>query len=342
MVERLIIVGATGKVGSTFFRILDERKILKFNHIYALASSRSSGSIVGFGSDKIAVKNIDEFQFKKGDLVLMSAGSDVSKKYAPIITDCGGFLIDNSSHFRTDYDIPLIVPEVNGDDIFKISSRKIVANPNCVAIQCCLPLDILNKYQKITNIVCSTYQSTSGAGRVAMNELFERSKSLFQGVESRGNAKQSKYPKDISFNCIPQIGKFDENGNTDEEVKIAREMIKILNTQANIAVTCVRVPVFNCHGVSLFVEFEEEVDEEEVFELLGEGHNGLVLLDRRQDGGYMTQSECSSSDNVFVSRLRYGYNKKSLMMWVVADNIRKGAALNAIQIAELLQEKNII
>ncbi|MDP6474852.1 MAG: aspartate-semialdehyde dehydrogenase [Alphaproteobacteria bacterium] len=329
---RVAVVGATGNVGREILGVLSERGF-PADEVVALASRQSVGKEVSFGDDiTLAVQALEDFDFSGIDFGLFSPGSAVSRKHAPRAADSGCVVIDNTSEFRMDEDVPLIVPEVNGEALADFRLRNIIANPNCSTIQMVMALKPLQDLAPIKRIVVSTYQSVSGAGKGAMDELFDHTRAIFMN-----DRKQPKtFAKTIAFNVIPQIDSFMDDGSTREETKMVRETQKILDPDIAVSATCVRVPTFVGHAEAVNVEFHDRLDEEEARRALGEAP-GVVVLDERGDGGYVTPSECVGEDATFVSRIRndptvpYG-----LAMWVVADNLRKGAALNAVQIAEEL------
>jgi aspartate-semialdehyde dehydrogenase len=327
---RVAVVGATGNVGREMLSILDERKF-PVDEIFALASSKSKGNTVGFGKKEIIVEDLSEFDFSKADIALFSAGGKISSEYAPKAADKGCVVIDNSSKFRMDEDIPLIVPEVNADQIPDYKERKIIANPNCSTIQMVVALKPLYDLSKIKRVIVSSYQSTSGAGKEAMEELFEQTKGIF----SNSPVDPNIFQKQISFNVIPQIGSFESSGYTEEEEKMINETKKILDPNINVSATCVRVPTFIGHAESINIEFEEYVSSEDAVKALSDAPGCNVESFGSEE--YMTPVECVGDDATFISRVRNDDSiKNGLNLWVVSDNLRKGAALNAIQIAEIL------
>ncbi|OIO60141.1 MAG: aspartate-semialdehyde dehydrogenase [Alphaproteobacteria bacterium CG_4_10_14_0_2_um_filter_63_37] len=327
----IAVLGATGAVGETVFRILEERNF-PVGKLYPLASSRSAGGEITFRNEEITVLDAAEFDWSQVKVAIFSAGGSVSAEYAPKAAAAGCTVIDNTSHFRMDPDVPLVVPEVNPEQIFN-APRGIIANPNCSTIQMVVALKPLHDVNPIRRIVVSTYQATSGAGRSAMDELFEQTRALYTGEEM----KPKKFPKRIAFNCIPQIDSFLEDGYTKEEVKMMEETRKIMGTQAiRVTATTVRVPVFYGHAESVNVEFERPFDPNEARAVLSAA-DGVVVMDAPQMGLYPTQADCGGTDPVYVGRLRNDPSHENcLNMWIVADNLRKGAALNAVQIAEIL------
>ena len=330
----LAVVGATGNVGREILNILEQRSF-PIKKIHAIASKKSEGIKLSYGDDKeITVEDIDNFNFKSVDIVLSSPGSNVSKKFVPIATKAGSIVIDNTSHFRMNKDIPLIVPEVNPEDLKSFKKKKVIANPNCSTIQMVIALKPIDDLFNIKRVIVSTYQSTSGAGKLAMEELFHQTLDVYKNKPLKTNV----FPKRIAFNLIPHIDDFLESGDTKEEMKMINETQKIMGKSIEIFSTCVRVPVFVGHGESIFLETEKNIDLKKLVTKLKK-INGISLVDEKIDGGYVTPDESAGEDNVFLSRLRLGRNKKSLGLWVVADNLRKGAALNSVQIAELLIKK---
>ncbi|MEL0246377.1 MAG: aspartate-semialdehyde dehydrogenase [Alphaproteobacteria bacterium] len=329
----IAVVGATGNVGREILNILDFRKF-PVNKIFALASSKSEGTKIVYGNDKeITVSNLEKFNFKEIDIVLSSAGSNISKKFSPKAVKEGSIIIDNTSYFRMEKNIPLIVPEVNPDDLNKYKKNKIIANPNCSTIQMVIALKPIHDLFKIKRIIVSTYQSTSGAGKTAMDELFHQTLDVYKNKP----LEPSFFSKRIAFNLIPHIDDFLDNGDTKEENKMIEETQKILNTKLEIFSTCVRVPVFVGHGESVYIETEKKINLKKAISAMKK-FPGLSVVNENIDGGYVTPDESAGEDDVFVSRIRVKDEKK-MGMWVVADNLRKGAALNTVQIAELLIKK---
>lgn len=330
----LAVVGATGNVGREILQILDQRKF-PINKLHALASNKSEGTKLMYGDDKeITVEALEKFDFKDIDIVLSSPGSQVSKKFVPVATKAGAIVVDNTSLFRMNKEIPLIVPEVNPDDLKFFKKKKIIANPNCSTIQMVIALKPIDDLFNIKKVTVSTYQSTSGAGKLAMEELFHQTLDVYKNKP----LKTSVFSKRIAFNIIPHIDEFLESGDTKEEMKMVNETQKILGKNIEIFSTCVRVPVFVGHGESIHLETEKNIDLKKLttkFKKI----NGISLVDEKIDGGYVTPDESAGQDDVFLSRLRLGRNKKSMGLWVVTDNLRKGAALNSVQIAELLIKK---
>ena len=335
---KVAVVGATGNVGREMLQILAERKF-PVDEAVALASSRSVGREVSFGDDQVLkVKDLATFDFKGVDFALSSPGSKVSAEYAPRAAKAGCVVIDNTSQFRMDPDVPLVVPEVNPEDLAWHTKRNIIANPNCSTIQMVVALKPLHDLAKIKRVVVSTYQSTSGAGKSAMDELFDQTKGIFVNQMK----KNEEFTKQIAFNVIPHIDVFMDDGSTKEEWKMSVETRKILDKDIQVHATCVRVPVFIGHGEAVNVEFSKPIDEKQAREALRNAP-GVVVVDHRADEGYVTPVECAGEDAVYVSRIRKDPTvKNGLSMWVVSDNLRKGAALNAVQIAEALVRKRLV
>ena len=333
---KVSILGATGNVGREFLSIIEERKF-PVEELFLLASPKSEGKKISFGKKEIKVLDLNKFDFKKCELVFSSAGSKVASEFGPKAANSGCFVIDNSSYFRMDPDVPLVVPEVNSQDL-KIIKKKIIANPNCSTIQMVMILKPLHDLFKIKRVVVSTYQSTSGAGRQQMDELFQQTKDIF----ANNQIQKKFFTKQIAFNVIPHIDSFLEDGQTKEEWKMQVETQKILDKNIQVSSTCVRVPVFVGHGESVNIEFEKEVSEDKLRETLKKSP-GVSVIDYRQDEGYVTPEECAGEDKVFVSRIRKDNTlKNGISLWIVADNLRKGAALNAIQIGEELIKKKVL
>ena len=333
---KVSILGATGNVGREFLSIIEERKF-PVEELFLLASHKSEGKKILFGKKEIKVLDLNKFDFKKCELVFSSAGSKVASEFGPKAANSGCFVIDNSSYFRMDPDVPLVVPEVNSQDL-KIIKKKIIANPNCSTIQMVMILKPLHDLFKIKRVVVSTYQSTSGAGRQQMDELFQQTKDIF----ANNQIQKKFFTKQIAFNVIPHIDSFLEDGQTKEEWKMQVETLKILDKNIQVSSTCVRVPVFVGHGESVNIEFEKEVSEDKLRETLKKSP-GVSVIDYRQDEGYVTPEECAGEDKVFVSRIRKDNTlKNGISLWIVADNLRKGAALNAIQIGEELIKKKVL
>ncbi len=335
---RVVVVGATGNVGREMLNILAEREF-PIDEIAAVASPRSHGSQVEFGDSgrMLKVHNIENFDFTGWDMALFAAGSGPTKIHAPRAAAAGCVVIDNSSLYRMDPDVPLVVPEVNPDAIDGYKAKNIIANPNCSTAQMVVVLKPLHDAAKIKRVVVSTYQSVSGAGKEGMDELFEQSRNIFVGDP----AVARKFTKQIAFNVIPHIDDFLDDGYTKEEWKMVVETKKILDPKIKITATCVRVPVFVGHSEAINIEFENEISATEVQELLREAP-GIMLIDKREDGGYVTPVECVGDYATFVSRVREDITvENGIALWCVSDNLRKGAALNAVQIAELLGRRHL-
>ena len=327
------VAGATGAVGEAMFDILQEREF-PINNIYALASERSEGKKVMLGSKAITVTDLANFDFKLADIALFSAGGAISAQFAPKAGESSCVVIDNTSHFRYDDDIPLIVPEVNSYKIKEYKNRNIIANPNCSTIQMLVALKPIYDAVGIKRITVSTYQAVSGSGATAVNELAKQTAELLNGRD----AECDVYPKQIAFNVLPHIDIFMDNGYTKEEMKMCWETQKIFGDEnINVSATCVRVPVFFGHSEAIQIETSDYIDEKQARSLL-EKAEGVTVIDERRDGGYPTAvHESAGSDPVFVGRIRKDISlKNGLNLWVVSDNVRKGAALNSIQIAEEL------
>ena len=333
---KVAVVGATGNVGREILNILDSRKF-PISHIYAIASSKSEGTKIVYGDDKeIEVISLENFKFKDIDFVLSSPGSKISEKFVPRAAKEGAIVIDNTSHFRMKKDVPLIVPEVNPEEVLNFK-KKIIANPNCSTIQMVVALKPIHDLFTIKKIIVSTYQSTSGAGKSAMDELFHQTLDVYKNKP----LKAKNFTKRIAFNLIPHIDKFLDDGSTKEEKKMIEETQKIFKSKIDIFSSCVRVPVFVGHGEAIYVETEKTVDLKKLISKIKKSP-GLSLVDKRIDGGYVTPDESAGEDEVFISRMRLGGKKNSIGLWVVADNLRKGAALNTVQIAELIIKKKVI
>ena len=331
------VVGATGNVGREMLAILAERSF-PADEVVALASRRSQGVEVSYGDRTLKVKALEHHDFSQTDICLMSAGSTVSKQWSPKIAAAGAVVIDNSSCWRYDIDVPLIVPEVNADAITGFRNRGIIANPNCSTAQLVIALKPLHDHAKIKRVVVSTYQSVSGAGKDAMDELFAQSKAVFTLDE----VEAKKFPKRIAFNVIPHIDVFMEDGYTKEEWKMLVETKKILDPKIKLTATCVRVPVFISHSEAVNVEFENPITPEEARDILRSAP-GCLVIDSHEPGGYVTPYEAAGEDATYISRIREDATvENGLAMWIVSDNLRKGAALNAIQIAECLVNRKLI
>jgi aspartate-semialdehyde dehydrogenase len=334
---KVAVVGATGNVGREMLNILEERAF-PADEVVALASRRSLGTEVSFGDKTLTVKALDHYDFSDVDICLMSAGGTVSKEWSPKIAAAGAVVIDNSSAWRYDSDVPLVVPEVNADAVAGFRKRGIIANPNCSTAQLVVALKPLHDKAKIKRVVVSTYQSVSGAGKEAMDELFSQTKAVF----TIGEIETKKFPKRIAFNLIPQIDTFMEDGFTKEEWKMMAETKKILDPKIKLVATCVRVPVFIGHSESVNIEFEEPISADEARAILRNAP-GCLVIDKHEPGGYATPYECAGEDATYISRIREDATvENGLVLWVVSDNLRKGAALNAIQIAESLINRKLI
>jgi aspartate-semialdehyde dehydrogenase len=334
---RVAVVGATGNVGHEMLNILAEREF-PVSEVTALASRRSMGREVSFGDRTLKVKDLEQHDFSKTDLALFSAGSAVAREWALRVADQGCVVIDNSSCWRYDAAVPLIVPEVNPDAVAGFAKRNIIANPNCSTSQLVVALKPLHDEAKIRRVVVSTYQSVSGAGKEAMDELFNQTK----GIYVNDPVKVEAFTKQIAFNVIPHIDDFMEDGSTKEEWKMVAETKKILDPSIKLTATCVRVPVFVGHAEAVNIEFENPISVEDAHEILREAP-GVLVVDKHEDGGYVTPVECVGDFATFVSRVREDITvENGLSLWVVSDNLRKGAALNTVQIAELLINRRLI
>jgi aspartate-semialdehyde dehydrogenase len=331
---KVAVVGATGNVGREMLQTLAAREF-PVDEVVALASERSVGKDVSFGEDEVLkCQDLAKFDFKGFDLALFSPGAKVSAVHAPRAAKAGCIVIDNTSQFRMDPDIPLVVPEVNPDAIAGYAKRNIIANPNCSTIQMVVALKPLHDFARIKRVVVATYQSVSGAGKEAMDELYNQTRAIYMAAP----IEKHKFPKQIAFNLIPQIDVFMEDGSTKEEWKMKVETKKILDPNIEVVATCVRAPVFVGHSEAVNVEFENPISVEDAFDALS-GAPGIIVEDRREPGGYITPVECVGDDATFVSRVRADPTvPHGLSLWVVSDNLRKGAALNAVQIAEHLVE----
>mgnify|MGYP000988296797 CR=1 FL=1 len=335
---RVVVVGATGNVGREMLNVLAEREF-PIEELAAVASPRSTGDEIEFGETgkMLRVRNIEHFDFTGWDMALFAAGSDVAKTYAPKAAAAGCVVIDNSSLYRMDPDVPLIVPEVNPDAIDGYKAKMIIANPNCSTAQMVVALKPLHDAARITRVVVATYQSVSGAGKQGMDELFEQSRNIFVG----DSADPKKFTKQIAFNVIPHIDSFLDDGSTKEEWKMVVETKKILDPKIKVTATCVRVPVFVGHSEAINLEFADEISASQAQKLLRDAP-GVMLVDKREDGGYITPIECVGDGATFVSRVREDPTvENGLSLWCVSDNLRKGAALNAVQIAELLGRRHL-
>jgi aspartate-semialdehyde dehydrogenase len=337
MSYNVAIVGATGNVGREMLSILDEREF-PVAEIFAIASRRSTGVDVSFGNKTLKCKDLATFDFSKCDIALMSAGGDVSKEWAPKIAAAGCVVIDNSSAWRYDIDVPLIVPEVNADAVKGFARKNIIANPNCSTAQLVVALKPLHDAATIKRVVVATYQSVSGAGKDAMDELWNQTKGIFV----TDTPEPEHFPKQIAFNVIPHIDSFMEDGSTREEWKMVAETKKILDPRIKLTATCVRVPVFVGHSEAVNIEFEKPISPEEARDILREAP-GLLVVDKREDGGYVTPVECVGDFATFVSRIREDVTvENGLNLWIVSDNLRKGAALNTVQIAETMINRGLL
>ena len=327
----IAVVGATGNVGREILSILNERNF-PVKKIFALASKKSDGKRIDFGSKKIKVQSLETFNFKNADIVLSSAGSAISESFIKKASDSGAITIDNTSCFRMDKDVPLIVPEVNVKEISKWKKKKIISNPNCSTIQLVTALKPIHDAFKIKRIIVSTYQSTSGAGKKAMDELFYQTLDVYKNK----NLKSDIFSKQIAFNVIPQIDVFLDDGKTKEEWKLIEETKKILDNKIKVFATCVRVPVFIGHALSVNIETQSSINEKKLNKVM-EDFEGINVIDNPSNNEYVTPDEIAGKDEVFVSRLRKDDSvKNGISLWIVADNLRKGAALNTVQIAEEL------
>ena len=334
---KVAVVGATGNVGREMLSILAEREF-PADEVVALASRKSQGTECSFGDKTLKVKALDTYDFSDVDICLMSAGGSVSKEWSPKIAAQGAVVIDNSSAWRMDPDVPLIVPEVNADAAAGFRKKGIIANPNCSTAQLVVALKPLHVKAKIKRVVVATYQSVSGAGKDAMDELFSQTKSVFTLDEM----ENKKFPKRIAFNLIPQIDVFMEDGYTKEEWKMNAETKKILDPKIKLTATCVRVPVFVSHSEAVNIEFENPISADEARNILRTAP-GCLVIDKREPGGYVTPYEAAGEDATYISRIREDVTvENGLEMWVVSDNLRKGAALNAVQIAEVLVNRKLI
>ena len=335
---RVVVAGATGNVGREMLNILAEREF-PIDEIAVLASARSHGDEIEFGETErmLKVKNIEHFDPAGWDIALFAIGSEATKLHAPRFAAAGCTVIDNSSLYRMDPDVPLIVPEVNPQAIDGYKRKNIIANPNCSTAQLVVALKPLHDAARIKRVVVATYQSVSGAGKAGMDELFEQSRNIFVGDP----AEPRKFTKQIAFNVIPHIDSFLDDGSTKEEWKMVIETKKILDSKIKVIATCVRVPVFVGHSEAVHVEFENEISAKQAQSILREAP-GVMLIDKREDGGYVTPIECVGEFATFVSRVREDPTvENGLALWVVSDNLRKGAALNAVQIAELLGRRHL-
>jgi aspartate-semialdehyde dehydrogenase len=335
---KVAVVGATGNVGREMLKVLDERKF-PADEVYAIASRRSLGVEVSYGDRTLKCRDLEQFDFSKVDLCLMSAGSAVSKEWSPKIGAKGCIVIDNSSCWRYDQDVPLVVPEVNADAVGGYAKKNIIANPNCSTAQLVVVLKPLHDAAKIKRVVVATYQSVSGAGKEAMDELWQQTKGMYvpgQEIEPQ------KFPKQIAFNCIPQIDVFMEDGYTKEEWKMLVETKKILDPKIKLTATCVRVPVFVGHSEAVNIEFEKPISPEEARKILRSAP-GVMVVDKREPGGYVTPVEAAGEFATYVSRVREDATvENGLSLWIVSDNLLKGAALNTVQIAETIINRKLL
>ncbi len=329
---RIAVVGATGNVGREMLNILAEREF-PVDEIVALASRRSLGTEVSFGDRTLKTKDLDGFDFTGWDIALFAIGSDATKIYAPRAAKAGCIVIDNSSLYRYDPDVPLVVPEVNPQAVEGYAKKNIIANPNCSTAQMVVALKPLHDRARIKRVVVSTYQSVSGAGKEGMDELWDQTKAVYNPTD---NKPPKKFTKQIAFNVIPHIDVFLEDGQTKEEWKMVAETKKILDPKIKVTATCVRVPVFVGHSEAINIEFEDHLDEAEARDILREAP-GIMVIDKRENGGYVTPIECVGDYATFISRIRQDPTiDNGINLWCVSDNLRKGAALNAVQIAETL------
>ena len=332
---RVVVAGATGNVGREMLNILAERQF-PVKDITALASRKSLGTEVSFGDKTLTTQDLDTFDFTGWDIALFAIGSDATKTYAPKAAKAGCVVIDNSSLYRYDPDVPLIVPEVNADAIEGYAKKNIIANPNCSTAQMVVALKPLHDRARIKRVVVSTYQSVSGAGKGGIDELWDQTKSIYNPVDEKP-AKQ--FTKQIAFNVIPHIDVFMDSGETKEEWKMVAETKKIVDPAIKVTATCVRVPVFVGHSEAVNIEFEDHLDEDEARDILRQSP-GIMVIDKREDGGYVTPVECVGDFATFISRIRQDPTiDNGLNLWCVSDNLRKGAALNAVQIAEVLGQR---
>ncbi len=337
MSMNIALVGATGNVGQEILSILDER-LFPVDNVHAIASRASLGREVSFGDKTLKCQNLEQFDFSKVDIALFAAGGETAKEWAPKAAQAGAIVIDNSSHFRMDPDVPLIVPEVNADAVAGYTKKNIIANPNCSTAQLVVALKPLHDAATIKRVVVATYQSTSGAGKSAMDELFNQTKDIYVNDA----ATPEKFTKQIAFNVIPHIDVFMEDGFTKEEWKMVAETKKILDTKIKLTATCVRVPTFVGHAEAVNIEFENPISDDEARNIMREAP-GLLVVDKREDGGYVTPVECVGEFATFVSRIRVDHTvDNGLALWCVSDNLRKGAALNAVQIAETLLNRGFL
>lgn len=329
---KVVVVGATGNVGREMLNILDERQF-PVDELAVLASRKSMGTEVSFGEKTLKTKDLDAFDFTGWDMALFAVGSEATKQYAPVAAKAGCVVIDNSSLYRYDPDVPLIVPEVNPEAIHDYAKKNIIANPNCSTAQMVVALKPLHDRARIKRVVVSTYQSVSGAGKSGADELWDQTKAIYNPTDDK---PPKTFTKQIAFNVIPHIDMFMDSGETKEEWKMVAETKKIVDTSIKVTATCVRVPVFVGHSEAVNIEFEDFLDEDEARDILREAP-GVMVIDKREDGGYVTPVECVGDYATFISRIRQDSTiDNGLNLWCVSDNLRKGAALNAVQIAETL------
>lgn len=337
MATRIAIVGATGNVGRELLNILEER-LFPADEVFAIASRRSKGKEVSYGDRTLKCEDIEQFDFSKVDIVLMSAGGETSRQWSPKIAAAGAIVIDNSSAYRMDPDVPLVVPEVNGDAVMDYGKKNIIANPNCSTAQLVVALKPLHDAVGIKRVVVSTYQSVSGAGKAGMDELWNQTRGVFVNDEPT----PEEFPKEIAFNLIPHIGNFRPDGYTDEEAKMWNETQKMIDPAIKLSVTCVRVPVFVGHSEAVHVELEKAMSAADAKALLRESP-GIMLVDDPREELYITPKECVGEWATFISRVRTDPTvEHGLAFWCVSDNLRKGAALNAVQIAEELINRGVV
>lgn len=337
MSYNVAVVGATGAVGQEMLSILDER-LFPVNEVFAIASRQSIGREVSFGDKTLKCRDLETFDFSKATIALLAVDAALSKEWSPKIARASAVVIDNSSQFRMDPDVPLVVPEVNAEAVRGFAKKNIIANPNCSTAQLVVALKPLHDHARIKRVVVSTYQSVSGKGKEAMDELFNQTK----GIYVNDSPTPSTFTKQIAFNVIPHIDSFMEDGFTKEEWKMTVETKKILDPKIKVTATCVRVPVFVGHSEAVNIEFENPISDDEAREILREAP-GVLVIDKREDGGYVTPVECVGDFATFVSRIRVDPTvENGLALWIVSDNLRKGAALNAVQIAELLINRGLL
>ncbi|GGH62140.1 aspartate-semialdehyde dehydrogenase [Frigidibacter albus] len=332
---KVVVAGATGNVGREMLNILAEREF-PVDEIVALASRKSLGTEISFGDKTLKTKDLDTFDFTGWDIALFAIGSDATKIYAPRAAAAGCVVIDNSSLYRYDPQVPLVVPEVNAEAVDGYKAKMIIANPNCSTAQMVVALKPLHDRARIKRVVVATYQSVSGAGKEGIDELWDQTKGMYVPGQE---VAPSKFTKQIAFNVIPHIDVFLDDGSTKEEWKMVAETKKILDKRIKVTATCVRVPVFVGHSEAINIEFDEPLDWQEATDILREAP-GVLVIDKREDGGYITPVECVGDYATYVSRIRQDPTvDNGLNIWVVSDNLRKGAALNAVQIAEVLGKR---